>query len=293
MSGVKPLGGFTIVEVLIVLAITGGLFLIAMVAINGQAQKAEFTQGLRDFHSRIDSVINDVSDGAFPDAAGFACTPNIGSTPTFDSPGAGGGQGTNKGCIFLGKVIAFSSSPDELNKFKVFTVAGARLNSSDHEVTNFADAQPVAADISSPNNKANLTDTQIMPFGLQVTMLESIKDGVKTDIEAFGIINSFGSYESIINHVSGPDKLVVAPVPTSLLSSGYNPADVKNLKSVLSLDLNPEAIIMCIQQGAGGQQAAIIVGSQGHQAGTQLYIGQPNITAALSKISGSVACPVL
>ena len=62
--------GFTIVETMIVLAVSGALFTSAIFFIGGRQQKAEFTASVRNFETSINDIANDVSDGYFADNAG-------------------------------------------------------------------------------------------------------------------------------------------------------------------------------------------------------------------------------
>src|SRR5688572_13139275 len=94
-------GGFTVIEVIIVLAISGALFVSAAIMISGRQNQTAFDQSVQQIHSQIQQALNEVSAGYYPNNTDFQCTALVsGSPPTISSGSAS--QGTNSGCIFLG-----------------------------------------------------------------------------------------------------------------------------------------------------------------------------------------------
>lgn len=136
----QPLG-YTIIEVMIVLAISGVMFLIASVFISGKQQRAAFSQGVNDTASQIQSLIEQVTDGSFSDAH-VNCTLDSNGNP--NQGGGGTGQGTNAPCTFLGKMLHFQGGNS--SQYEVFTLAGARNDSGGNPVTSLAAANPTAID---------------------------------------------------------------------------------------------------------------------------------------------------
>src|SRR5688572_4270761 len=68
-----PRRGFTVVEVLIVLAITGLLFVSAAVMIAGRQNRTAFEQSVRNIHSQIQAAIDEVIVGHYPNNGNFDC----------------------------------------------------------------------------------------------------------------------------------------------------------------------------------------------------------------------------
>ncbi len=56
-------GGYTIIEVLMFLAISGLIFVTTMVAIRGQAAHSEFIAGTNDINTKLQQWINEVVTG--------------------------------------------------------------------------------------------------------------------------------------------------------------------------------------------------------------------------------------
>lgn len=127
--GLKPSNkqvGFTIVETLIVLAVTGLLFVAIASSFSGRQAKAEFANSIQDIRSQIQQTIDEVANGYFPSSAGFKCTSDVTGTH-ITTLGGGSEQGTNDGCVFLGKVMQFNTTATVPQPFSLHTVAGARV----------------------------------------------------------------------------------------------------------------------------------------------------------------------
>lgn len=135
--------GYTIVEVIIVLAVSSALLTSALLAFNGQAGRTEFATTVRDFDSRLQDIINDVSTGYYPNNGKIVCTsmPGPGGGITITTSGPAVELGTNGDCIFLGKVILFTPN-GKSSKFQVFTVAGRRLKDLSIPATQLSEVKP-------------------------------------------------------------------------------------------------------------------------------------------------------
>ena len=131
--------GFTITEVLIVLAVTGFLFFTAFIYINGRQNRTEFQVGIRQVQQQFQQVINEVASGYYPDTAGFTCTPTATSITLSTSATQ---QGSKKDCIFVGKALVASNTRGK--NLGVYSLAGARLNAAKQDVTTLLEAKPVA-----------------------------------------------------------------------------------------------------------------------------------------------------
>lgn len=143
----KSLAGFTIVEVLIVLAVTGGLFASAVTLLNGRQNKTDFYTAINDMQQQMQQVINETASGYYPGDNTFSCTPHGASNyPKIDTLGVSE-QGTRNGCIFLGKVVQFGSPEfTDPEKYTVWPIVGNQLDSSGDPVTTIADALPAPVD---------------------------------------------------------------------------------------------------------------------------------------------------
>ncbi len=182
-GGNQPRGcGYTVIEVLIVLAISGAMFAIAAQFINGRRERSTFTAGVSEMASRIQDTIEQVTDGQYSDVS-INCTFAAGVTTIV---GGGVGQGTNPGCVFLGKVLHFAENSSGVGTwpasedgahYEIFSIAGGRQNAGVPvtALTGPTGADPTVIDV--------LTKQQIISQSLLIT---------KVTVSGVGGTNHFG-----------------------------------------------------------------------------------------------------
>lgn len=113
--------GFTVVEVMVVLAVTGLLFLSASALISGRSDQTEFDQSIRAIQQQIRNTINGVATGGYTTLNDFQCNSSSGLHITTAGPQT---QGTNYGCVFLGQVMQFAVGSSSPEQFNTYTIAG-------------------------------------------------------------------------------------------------------------------------------------------------------------------------
>ena len=242
-------------EVMIFLAISGFMFIIAAAFISGKQSKAEFKQGMNDVASQIQQVINYVGNGFYP-SANFTCTPNSGG-PTFNS--GSNPQGTNQGCILLGQVIQFGVPGTNDTGYNIYTVVGNQYSNGTITgpdlSTGFSDAHPTA--VYDPSHNVDITDSKILQWGLQVTGMYN----KSTAIGAVGFFGSFGSYNGI-TLASGSQATTVATVPNSALEQTKDQVAKQPGSEIYQIaDANVIAqpdITICFKNGS--QKGSITIG---------------------------------
>lgn len=298
-SSAKKTSGYTIIEVMIFFVITAVLLISALAVFQGQQAKAQFTTGVRETDAQIRTIINEIGSGYFPDQSSFTCTagPNGPEISESDSD-----QGTNSGCIFLGKAIQFGvrgsgcdaavHSPPALSNvegcrtYNVYSVAGLRQNAdgSKKEVQNLTEAQPEIVN--------DLTETYTIPNGLYIKrlLLMSARDtdcrGSDKDnpIDDGCDIGALAYYQSLGNTggssiVSGTKSIDIYPISNTLL--GQTEGDFRTNfedqyndeydKAYYKIEKNPDqGIILCLSDGS--RNAAIQIGTNGRVAATDVLI---------------------
>lgn len=267
--------GFTLVETLVVLAVTGFLFVIAAVVISGRQSKTEFSTGARDLQSRLQQVVNEVSSGFYPNNSSIKCVAS-GGVPVITTGGSPIGQGTNKDCIFLGKVIQFNADNLNPEQFDIYSVVGLRETSpgSGTLTTTVAQAKPRLITFNGSY------DMVPMPFGMKTV---SVQD--KTNNASVGAVAFLGSLGSL--DVQGPSQQVnVIAVSgtspgTTMIPGGINTIQTNLPTSALSPTwTNPsKGVQWCVASGSTNQLAVYTIGGQGRQ-----------LTVGLAIKNGSV-CP--
>lgn len=281
MKGKGVPNGYTIVEVLIFLAVSGMLIVMAMIFVQGKQQAAQFQQAMNTINNQIQDVINNVSTGFYPSITNFTCSTSNPTKLAFSTGGLSStAQGTHDNCTFLGKVIQFGAGSNGRD-FNVFTVAGRRLDTLGKEVTSLQAATPTP--LAPSYSSVDYTDKQTLGWGLQVTVMQ-INDGRTpgyTNTGAIGFIGSFGQYSNMANDqlISGAQTVNLFNVPgTTLGMSQLNVAQqintMKDTDVITSGDLTsttPGVAIICFNSGSG-HKAAIQIGGNGRLLKTSLFM---------------------
>jgi hypothetical protein len=206
----RTFGGYTLIEVMIFLAVSTVLLAVTIVAIRGQQAHTEFISGMNDVNTKfqqwVDQVVNGLSgSGASPTSAttNIKCSVNEASNVALPQlqPSNGGERGGNPQCIFLGKVIHINDQASANNNhIYTYTVIGRR-NSTDvnGNLSNSKDlvsARPVAA-AGSP---VDLTEDYNIPNGVKILGVDNTNGGTTSHLGGFFI--SFNN-ETINNGATG------------------------------------------------------------------------------------------
>ena len=249
--------GFTIVETLIVLTISAGMFLVAIVLMASQQHRVEFHQAIGDIQTKVDQTISEVSTGYYPNGGNIVCTA-IGPNLNIAIVGSGNGQGTNDGCIFLGKVLQFGNSGNR-SAYVVHAVAGL-----DNNQGTLASVNPKAIDTDGSREIRQLRN------GLEVSGMRYVDGGTKKNITAVAFVNGLGTYDSSNELESGTQQMGLVPVensgtvPTATIPSTVSDINTQ-LKGSDSL-LNPPNTGLQVQvcfHGGDNQYALMTLGGNG------------------------------
>lgn len=197
--------GYTIVETMIFLVVSGALLSSVMVLVDGQQRKTEFSTVVRDFDSKLQSMIGNVSTGYYNNTGQTTCITAGGPPPTSITSITTGGtrQGQNANCTFIGQVMIPLDPVNEVTTVSIYSTAGLRLNSSSQEVQNLSQARPKLITATS--------DDFDLPSGMTVSMKVS-----GTPFRSLGVFTTFNQYSS---------------GPVSTLSSGSSRSNIYALSS--------------------------------------------------------------
>lgn len=188
----EPLKGFTIVETLIVLAVTGAILISALALINGRQSRTQFTVGIGQVQQQVQQVISEVKNGYYPNNGNITCVATA-SGPYLTQ--ASNGQGQNGSCIFLGKAIQFWPS-GQSDQMTIIPIAANRLGGN-QEVTNLPAAKPVAIAPLSATDSTTPDATEKRAFGNGIHVVDMWRNGNRSDkIGAVAILFSLASYDS-------------------------------------------------------------------------------------------------
>jgi prepilin-type N-terminal cleavage/methylation domain-containing protein len=267
MKGGLKARGFTIIETLIVLAITGGLFAAVALSISGKQGRTQFEQSVNDVKAQIEQVINDVAVGFYPNTNNFRCQAG-GFGPVLSTGTTA--QGENTGCVFLGRVIQFGISGTDPEQFRIYTVTGLQRTTAGAEVTSYAQALP---QVVAPTPAAPSTPDASTPGRLQygLTICKTPATCNQTNVGAVAFMNSLASYSSGAI-VSGSQQLKIIPITGSTLnvSSGNAAATINS-----NIAASPEAtgsVSFCFISASSNQSGLIRIGNANKELSVTLSI---------------------
>lgn len=261
----KSTAGYTIVELMIVLAVSAIIAIGAFSAINGQRQRNEFSLGVRDFEQTITDIANDVSQGYFPNQGNnILCT--AGSGITFTDVGQGGkDQGNNADCLFAAKVIEFQPDNDD-SLIRVHTVASRRLTPNDKLVTSLNDLKNGDIAGVAVNNVPRLEETFKLSYGMRVL---SVKANGASNRNAVSFLSGFGNKAAIGTKFTGSTPTNLYFVNGSYLGQSVDKLLDQLKKPASYQSPNAYGIEICLEHGRGGKKAKIILGLQGQTLNTK------------------------
>jgi len=189
LGGNRPLG-YTIIEVMIVLAISGVMFAIAADFISGKQAKTAFTEGTNEFASQLQAVIAQVTDGQYSGVP-YTCTVTGGVLNITTGVGQ---QGTQSDCVFLGKFLHFYE-PNNKPAYEIFSLAGARDGTQLYCPISCT-GTPVYPTPIKPPSPADPTLQEIVPQSLDVKSVNVTTSSGSITTYGIGFTQSLGTSET-------------------------------------------------------------------------------------------------
>lgn len=270
MSGgrVQP-QGYTIVEVMIFLAVTGTLFIFTVLLMGGQQRRTEFAQSVREFETRVQDIINDVSTGYYSKAINFTCQKPGGNGPPVLSANAGADSlGSNEECIFIGRALQFTDT----ETYYVHSLIGLKQPGgiTNRDVQDLTEARPTSLYSDSNGNLIDGTEDEKMPRGL---LVRAVRYESAPAVSTLAFFDTFTSYDGSGNLVSGKG-IDVLPIkdttPTTTVAGAV--AEIQDVITYVD-EVNPSGgVIICLQGSGTSQFATLTIGRNNQPSSTELLI---------------------
>lgn len=268
-------GGFTIVETLIVLAVTGMILLAAIILISGRTGKTEFMTASNDLKQQLQQVMNETASGYFPNSSNFTCTAGINTLPTLSNSTSQ--QGTNGGCIFLGKVLQFGAT-DQPDQLVAYAIAGNRLQSgTNQEVTSLAQSYPVAVAPGASNNAALTGITVSMPLESGLTVASMKYAG--GDTGGVALLSTLASYtaggndcKGVCSGAQGFDLYAIASTKIGT-QDGKSFVDTLDASAAGSYVKTP-TVTICLNSGSTDESVVYTLGADNNPQAVDMQINQ-------------------
>lgn len=169
--------GYTIIEVMMALAIGGTMLVSATVLLKGTRSETEFIQAMRDVDSKIQTIISGINSGSYNVSDRYQCA-LVGGRPYLAEIASGGAPhevGTSSECLVLGRAIQGVVGKSQLY---IRTVLGARYytNAAGQKIAaaNLFETKPTPATIE---NGGDLTETFTITARGAVLKSTSYNDG--------------------------------------------------------------------------------------------------------------------
>lgn len=290
--------GFTIIETMIVLAVTGFILLGAIFAVQGKTNETEYIQVINNLQSQLQRTVSNVLNGysqIFPSNGGlynFTCNavPATGTSNGYLSfTSSLSEQGANEGCTFLGYALQFTSPNYNVsgeNFYNLYTVAGIQycasnvltagsscLTPNTIPLTLTEEAPTVLYPSSSDRNTQSLSTSLLqqesVQFGVHVVSMYYNNDNSPAySIGAFAILLS-------------PDATTQQVNLYAIKHSAFN-VNASNTAHLInqSLENNPtpvNSVEVCLASGSSNQSGLITIGGSSGQQTTvtlKIYTGK-------------------
>ena len=245
--------GYTILEVMIVLAVTGALFISTVLMLGGKQAQNEVTQAMRNYETQLQNVASEVANGYYPN--GFSCVPLGTSVSVTANPAPVGG---NLGCVFLGKIINVHETYAE-----IVTMVGRQ-----YDVTTKADVITLgqAAPKVVANGFVNKTVGYVNQYDLKVSHIVSLQDSTIAYQSIAFVIELGGGFTSA-NGTNGSRSILLYGIKGNAATNTSTDTAL-NLGNLLPI---PEGVRMCMI-GGNGKKTELILGEAGSQTGTSVLI---------------------
>lgn len=246
---------YTIVEVIIVLAVSSALLVSALLLVGGQQNKTQFYQSVRDTEQQVQDIINNVATGYYSRSTNFSCYES-GGLPTINTLGSNP-LGSNKDCMFIGRVIQFNVGGVPEN-FAVYNIVGLREDTAGGAITDLAQAQPTVL--------TGTTENRTLKYGLSATKMY-YNDDPANNIGVVGFFSTLGQ-PGVAGLESGSQHVELHPLSTPTLGGGAISGTITAV-----IVNNVDSVKVCFDSGSTDQHADLIIGGNGRQTSTQLNIG--------------------
>jgi type II secretory pathway pseudopilin PulG len=259
--------GYTILEVMIVLAVTTALFVGVAVLFGGRQGQTQTEQSVRDLESKIQNITNDVATGYFPN--GIKCTATSTPADPVVPSAAPATAGSNSGCIFLGKIASFAN--DKINLLSIVgrQFTGAIGNSS--ATSSLGEAVPVAVQINPESYSYN--------YGLKPIKIYDMANDT-TQYGAIAFMNQLGGGSGGASPLTGSRSILLYGITGTVINDSIGTASGKAGVAGNYVALTKGARICLL--GGNGKRAEITVGAGGGQVGTNVTIDKGVSSACAS-----------
>lgn len=256
----RKVGGFTILETIIVLTISSMIIASAMLLFRTRIPRAQFANSVNDLAIFFRDTYSHVSTGYYPNT-GYSCKSDLATSFKPELSPGGGGLGTNQDCIYLGQAVGVNDS--EKDKLNSFTIFGSRMEDADKLAINLNGTHP---QVSNPYG----VDSYKTGYGLSV---EKIKSGTN-QYTGLAYATTFGTSAGVDGQPVGTSQVELRPLNLNggAMAVGSFESEF-NSGWLTSSTPNPaEGVLICLKSGTTDQYATILLGKGGNASSVETEI---------------------
>lgn len=269
MKGGSKAGGFTIIETLIVMAVSGSMFIAVVALISGKQGASQFQLAINDVTQQLQQTIGYVSNGYFS-TSNVSCAVGGPAGKPLLTQGSGT-IGTSSACLLLGDVIEFNRAPNP-DQFIVYPMVGLRLAAGTATpATTFKDANPIAvATGNAPYN--NVPDASVATGLMNGLSLA----GASLNLPAFAILATPSSISGATGGASGAQQVGLYSVngTNATTAPSSNLTQINNYTNYASVT----SVSICLASGTTNQSGLITIG------------GSSRLLTVVLAIKGNLTC---
>jgi type II secretory pathway pseudopilin PulG len=278
-GGLKTVGsyGFTIIEIMIVLGVSGFILLGAITYVGGQQNNTEFYQSIDEAQLQIQSTINNVIDGYYPGLGNFTCTPSSNGLSINNNTQTQ--QGQNLGCIFLGKAIQFGMTGNDGNQnTDTYTIvgsqcsAGGNCSSIGSETYSGSLQQALPTILRTTSGAVDTTVSNTLEYGLYVSAMcvnvYPCGASASTGIVAFTQSLTGNDNDNII---TGPQQIQLWTINGTSLNQTETQV-IGNVDAAANWNTAVNSVYVCFSSATTSNSGLITIGYNNDQLGANLKI---------------------
>ncbi len=262
--------GFTIIEEMIVLAVTTIIFFMSTVFIQGKEAYNQFVVAINNVEAQLNGDINDVQNGSYIFPNNTSCSEGNNSNPIVNYSSNLSSQGTNKGCIFVGDAIKFDS-----NKFNNYPIVGNQFqnatNINSQPTYGILDSKPIL--ISGPNPVIQYFENGLTLYCANYSINKQNCDSSSLQNLGGIIIGINGSNNQQLETNISPDIDTLQLSDSNFVGNTNNTLNGFNSSFILS----SQNINLCFSAGGINDSAEFTIGSNNSSyVGYKIYYGSKN-----------------
>lgn len=283
-------------ESMIVLGVTGVLFLSLAMMVSGQQGKARFKAAMTDITTQIQSQINQVATGYYPSMGDFRC---VAAGNVILLTAATQELGSNKGCTFLGSAMMYGIPSTDPEEYRIHTLVGLQRTPTGDEPTTIREtalrvvAPGIASSTYNPPTTPDRSTVKMLQYGTTVAWMCSVNGGSGCsggggeNIVGFAIVAAPNQQVQVDQNgsvESGSIIPMIIPIPHNGIATSPGAAPTTGVELIvrslgqavpnITAEPTDGPIKICFRSGTTDQSGLVTIGESGSTTSVDFTIHQ-------------------